>query len=116
MEWKELVTQNTSLSDQLSVSARQINLYKRIEDVLRTEIDDLKAQLNNQSELANRLSFENNALLTSTSWKITAPMRKAVLNARRVKKAAKVAKSVVSSYGIKGSVNRTLSLYKKEWA
>ncbi|QAV45187.1 glycosyltransferase [Pantoea agglomerans] len=113
MEWKELVTQNTSLSDQLSVSARQINLYKRIEDVLRTEIDDLKAQLNNQSELANRLSFENNALLTSTSWKITAPMRKAVLNARRVKKAAKVAKSVVSSYGIKGSVNRTLSLYKK---
>jgi glycosyltransferase involved in cell wall biosynthesis len=113
MEWKELVTQNTSLSDQLSVSARQINLYKRIEDVLRTEIDDLKAQLNNQSELANRLSFENNALLSSTSWKITAPMRKAVLNARRVKKATKVAKSVVSSYGIKGSMARTLSLYKK---
>ncbi|MBS6032991.1 MAG: glycosyltransferase [Pantoea sp.] len=113
MEWKDLVTQNISLSEQLSVSARQINLYKRIEDVLRNDIDDLKAQLSNQSELANRLNFENNALLNSTSWKITAPMRKAVLNARRVKKAVKVVQTVVTNYGVKGSVNRTFSLYKK---
>lgn len=113
MEWKELVTQKSRLSDQLSITERQISFYKRIEDVLRNEIDDLRLQLNTQSELTNRLSFENNALLTSTSWKITAPMRVAVLNARRVKKAAKLAKSVVTSYGVKESVNRTVLIFRK---
>jgi len=112
MEWEELVKQKNSLSEQLSVSARQINLYKRIEDVLRHEIDDLKSQLSNHTELASRLSFENSALLNSTSWKMTAPMRKAVLNLRRIKKAANVASSVVSNYGLKESFNRTFSLYK----
>lgn len=113
MEWKELVNQKNDLSEQLSLNTRQINVYKRIEDVLRQEIDDLKVQLGHQSELANRLSFDNNALVNSTSWKVTAPVRKAVLNARRLKKAVNLARSIVSSYGFKESVNRTFVLYKK---
>jgi glycosyltransferase involved in cell wall biosynthesis len=113
MEWKELLTQKNSLAEQLSVNSRQINIYKRIEDVLRQEIDDLKIESGKQSALINKLSFDNSALLNSTSWKVTAPMRKAVLNARRLKKAVKLARNVVASYGLKESANRTINLYKK---
>lgn len=61
-------------------------------------IQEANTVLEEKEHLIQRLSFDNQALRDSTSWRITKPIRLAMLT-RRAKKAAKTVTHVTKTHG-----------------
>ncbi|WP_158783530.1 CmcI family methyltransferase [Pantoea sp. BAV 3049] len=114
MEWSRLVESNRNDTATIEQLERDVVFYKSIEDTLRLEIEIKNKDINEKDQLIQRLSYDNNALRTSTSWKLTLPLRKSVTELRKIKKGLEVSKRVVSTYGIKDSISRANIIYQQK--
>ncbi|EIX9716148.1 glycosyltransferase [Klebsiella pneumoniae] len=121
MEWKKLVISEQEkvkdiLAEQQRVAVLQ-GLVKEQEKYIRI-LEDSQAELNqtlqDKEHLINGLSFDNQALLSSTSWRITKPMRSAISNIRRVKKAAKIIDHVIKTHGLGYTYKKGIVVLKRD--
>ncbi|VUT02501.1 glycosyltransferase [Klebsiella spallanzanii] len=121
MEWKKLVVAEQNLTKEILVQQQQINdLQQRLkgQDKHIRALEDSLMHFNQASQekdqLIQCLSFDNQALLASTSWRITKPMRSAVLNIRRAKKAAKIITEVTKTHGVAYTYKKGMAVFKRE--
>ncbi|RFS93754.1 glycosyltransferase [Klebsiella aerogenes] len=121
MEWKKLVVAEQNQAKTIVTQQKQIEeLLQRVkqQDKHIRNLDDslniFNQTLQDKDDIIKRLGFDNQALLTSTSWRITNPMRKAVLNARRVKKAAKIVTEVIGTHGVAYTYRKGMAVFKNE--
>ena len=132
MEWQKLVLSERALFTKLTsetetLQQTQLDLeqakqrldselifYKSIEDVLKKELAQTQVALKSQQELANRLAYENHALLTSTSWRLTDPMRKGVTFSRKAKKAIIIALRILKTHGVEKTARKGYSVLRRD--
>jgi len=120
MEWEKL-TENVIQSGEeiknhlLTIKKLQqdIIFLKNIEDILKSEVDATYKNLSEKDQIIQRLSYDNHALLTSTSWKITLPLRKIVTELRKIKRGGVVSARVIKNYGLTKSFSRAKLLYRQ---
>lgn len=120
MEWQSLTDNNKSqLEEKKQALAkieklnRDIIYYKSVEEVLRQEVDVNRQSMAEKDRLVHSLSHDNHALLTSTSWKVTQPMRTGVANLRKLKRGVVVSKNVIKIHGLQYSLKKAMALYKQ---
>ncbi len=113
MEWAGIKAKLTDSECRLNNQRHRIKALN--EDLIyQKEVDeDLRQQIQAKDELIARLSHDNHALLNSTSWKITGPLRRSVTQLRRVKRGVDISGRVVKDYGLRESVMRAKTIYNK---
>jgi glycosyltransferase involved in cell wall biosynthesis len=120
MEWQGLVEKNKyqndlRKNDLLTIEKlnRDIIYFKSVEEVLRKEIEANRLGISEKDQLIHRLSHDNHALLTSTSWKITQPMRTSVTHLRKIRRGVDISTQVIKTHGLRRSLEKAKALYNQ---
>lgn len=120
MEWQGLVEKNKHQHDLRKndlVTIEKLNsdiiYYKSVEAVLRNEIDANRLSISEKDQLIHRLSHDNQALLTSTSWKVMQPMRTSVTHLRKIKRGVNTAARVIKTHGLRRSLEKAKVLHSQ---
>lgn len=118
MEWARLnesnilhINERKNFEASIEKLNRDVLYFKSIEDILRKELDQNYKKIADNDHLIHRLSHDNHALLTSSSWKITSPIRNSITHLRNVKKGIEVASRVYKNYGLSRSYQRAKAIY-----
>ncbi|WP_147198805.1 glycosyltransferase [Pantoea sp. CCBC3-3-1] len=113
MEWKEVKENLSSAEKKLSKNLDEIRRLKADITHYKENEEKLRQQVAEKDELIHRLSHDNHALLTSTSWKVTQPLRKSATHLRKVKKGVDLSGQIVRDYGLSESINRAKNIYNQ---
>ena len=106
MEWAGLKTKLNNHRQRIKSLNEDLNYQREVEE-------DLRQRIQAKDELIARLSHDNHALLNSTSWKITSPLRQSVTQLRKVKRGVDISGRIVNDYGFRESMVRAKTIYNK---
>lgn len=114
MEWQKLVVAEQELTKEILAQQKRLKELQNHISKQEQHIQEVNTVLEEKEHLIQRLSFDNQALRDSTSWRITKPIRLAMLNLRRAKKAAKTVTHVTKTHGVAYTYKKGMAVFKRE--
>ncbi|WP_312043072.1 glycosyltransferase [Erwinia sp.] len=113
MEWATLKGKLTSAENQCEKYAKKLDYLKKDVAYFKESEKALRRDIKEKDELILRLSHDNHALRTSTSWKMTQPLRHSVTQLRKVKKGVDLSGRIIKDYGLSESFKRAKNIYNQ---